>query len=170
MESFLTPVSTSYKSPGRPLENELVEVRKPLEVISKPTSKAATPAEALEILRNEPDYETLISTLRYLTKDNSDFNITSPSPLAAQLVHVIVANIVPNYWNVFQESHSGVKARKQGLSKTASDLEVLLFCLRSVTGLNAILLNLKQAIPGFETDYRRLEHPGCLKKSFAIDI
>jgi telomere length regulation protein len=143
MEGLFTPVSTSYKTPAQELEKELVEIRKPPEVISKPTSPAASPAEALEILRNEPDYEALISTLRYLRKGTSDFNITSPSPLASQLVHVLVSEIVPSYWSVLQQSHG---VRKQGLSKKTSDLKLLLLCLRSVTGLNAVLLSLKQTI------------------------
>lgn len=143
MEGLLTPVSTSYRSPSQPLEEELVEVRKPAEAISKPTSQAVTPAEALEILRNEPGYETLISTLRYLSRETSDFNIASPSALASQLVHVLVSEIVPNYWSILQESHN---VRKQGLSKKTSDMQLLLFCLRSVTGLNAVLLSLKQTI------------------------
>jgi telomere length regulation protein len=141
MEGWLTPVSTSYNGPSQEQEKDLVEIRKPPEVISH--LKAASPVEALEILRNEPDYETLISTLRYLANATSDFNITSPSAHASQLVHVLVSDIVPTFWSVLQQSDS---AQKEGLSKRTTDLELFLFCLRSVTGLNAIILSLKQAI------------------------
>jgi telomere length regulation protein len=145
MEGLLTPVSTSYKSSDQREEDFLVEVKKPQKAPSKPSFKTSTPTEALEILKNEPDHESLISTLWYLREESSDFNITSPSPLAAQLVHVLVSDIVPNYWNLLFDGKKS-NARKRAKSKSASELDLLLFCLRSVTGLNALLLSLKQLI------------------------
>lgn len=140
MEGLLT---TSYKSSDKREEKDiLVEIKKPERSLSKPFFKVSTPSEALEVLKNEPDHESLVSTLRFLKEDSSDFSITSPSPLAAQLVHVLVSDIVPNYWGLL---FSGSKSRKKGSnSKKASDIELLLSCFRSITGLNALLLNLKQ--------------------------
>jgi telomere length regulation protein len=143
MEGLLTPVSTSYKTPGQFLEKELIEGREPSGAIATYTLQAASPTEALEILRNQPDYETLISILRYLREESCGFNITSPSALASQFIHVLVSEIVPSYWSVLEESYD---EREQGLSKRTSDLNLLLFCLRSVTGLNAVVLSLKQTI------------------------
>lgn len=144
MEGLLTPVSTSYT--GKREEDALVEVKKTEKAPSRPSFKASTPAEALEILKNEPHHESLITTLRFLGEGNPDFSITSPSPIAAQLVHVLVSNIVPNYWSVLFESDKTSNGRKRAKSKKASDLELLLSCLRSVMGLNALLLSLKQLI------------------------
>jgi telomere length regulation protein len=79
--------------------------------------------------------------LKFLGKEQSDFSITSPGPIAAQLVYVLVSDTVPTYWNVLQESSRRKKAAKQ-----ESFLEILLSCLRSVTGLNAVVLSLKQHI------------------------
>jgi telomere length regulation protein len=105
---------------------------------------ASTPAEALELLKSEPDHDTLVSTLLYLTTCPG-FHIQSPSPLASQLVHVLVAEIVPNYWNVLQ---AGKKPRpaKQGSSSKLSGLQSLLSCFRSVSGINAVVLSLNRNI------------------------
>jgi telomere length regulation protein len=111
----------------------------------KPSFRSAsTPAEALELLKTEPDHDTLIVTLQYLA-DYPGFSIQSPSPLASQLVHVLVSEIVPNYWNVLQAGRK-FKPAKQGSSSRLSELDLLLSCLRSVSGLNSVLLSLKRNI------------------------
>jgi telomere length regulation protein len=104
---------------------------------------ASTPAEALELLRSEPDYNALILTLRYLV-NYPDFSIQLPSPLASQLVQVLLTDIVPSYWNILREGRK-LNAPKKGSSKL-SELELLLSCLRSVSGINGILLSLKRHI------------------------
>ena len=146
MENLLTPVSTSYKTPSS--DSHIILVRQPDRAtpVAWQSEKAGSPEEALEILRNEPDYETLVSTLHYLVAGNSKFSITQPSPLAAQLVHVLVSETVPTYWNILRTSSTTRKARREKIAREPSDSDNLLFCLRSVTGLNAILLNLKQSI------------------------
>ena len=146
MEGLLTPVSTSYKSQDKKEEVALVEVPKVSKPITKPTFQASAPEEALEILKNEPDYEALILTLRFLGKSNPDFSISSPSPVASQLVHVLVSEILPNYWDVLYVPEKISKGGKQRKKRHQPDLELLLTCLRSVTGLNAILLSLKRHI------------------------
>jgi len=148
MEGLLTPVSTSYKTNGKEKEAQdaLVEVPKPV-VPTKPSFQASSPEGALEILKNEPDRDALIATLRYLV-NSLHFDIMSPSPLAAQLVHVLVSDAVPNYWNVLQGSQKSknFKPGKSRKSRKSSDLTILLSCLQSVTGLNAVLLRVKQHI------------------------
>ncbi|KAF8863444.1 hypothetical protein BDZ45DRAFT_615754 [Acephala macrosclerotiorum] len=144
MERLLTPVSTSYRN-SEPT-NALVEVPKPVAKSIAP-SQATTPAEALEILRNEPEYATLVSTLSYLDKNEDGFDLTSPSPLAAQIVHTLVSDVVFNFWSILYEprkvkSSDGV-AKKP---KFSAELELLLSSLRSVTGINAVLLQLKQQV------------------------
>ncbi|TVY88746.1 DNA replication checkpoint protein tel2, partial [Lachnellula willkommii] len=147
MEGLLNPVSTSYKSKDKKEDAILVEVPRAPKATTKPTFQASTPEEALEILKNEPDYKALISTLRFLGKSNHDFNITSPSPVASQLVHALVAETLPNYWNVvYEPEEKNPKGGKQRKNRHLPDLQLLLACLRSVTGLNAILLSLKRHI------------------------
>ena len=85
-----------------------------------------------------------MSTLRFLS-DCAGFSILSPSPLASQLVHVLVSEIVPNYWNVLQGGKKS-KAAKPGPPSKSPELELLLSCLRSVPGINSVLLSLKRHI------------------------
>ncbi|KAK2626739.1 hypothetical protein QTJ16_003914 [Diplocarpon rosae] len=145
MEGLLAPVSTSYIKGSKTTGDALIEAPRTSAPRPKSTFQASTPAEALEILRNEPDYNTLVSTLRFLGKSTQDFDIKSPSPLAAQLVHTLVSDTVPNYWDVLHLEH-GRKKGPQKNNHTSPDFQILLSCLQSVTGLNAIVLSLKQQI------------------------
>lgn len=141
MDELLIQVSTSYKGSNPGVDHGLVEVRKPPD-IPRPTSDAASPADALKILRGEPDYETLVKTLQYLHSKSSGIDIASPSAHTSQLVHALVSDILPNYWNTLQDEEATLV---KGRSKRTSPMKLFLSCLRSVTGLNAILLSLKQA-------------------------
>lgn len=140
MEGLLTQVSTPYEGLQ---ENDLVEVRKPPDATPSRVLKLQSPSDALEVLRNEPNYEALLTTLQCLADGSSGVNITSPSAHTSQLVHTLVSEIVPSYWSILRESDSG---RKKVDAKRISDLNLLLLCLKSVTGINAIILSLKQAI------------------------
>lgn len=149
MADLFSAVRTTYthRTPDEGTESFLTEVKidKPAQKSSTNTKKPETPHQALEILKNEPEFDSLVSTLTYLKEGNSSFSITSPSPLAAQLVHVLVSETIPTYWNVLRTSEDGKKGSKKG-GRRSSNLGLLLSCLRSVTGLNAVLLNLKQFI------------------------
>lgn len=144
MEGLLTLVSTSNTSQDKKTQKSASETAREGEASRRHSSPATTPGEALEILRSSPDYESLISTLRYI-RSNDDFDITSPSPLAAQIVHILASDVVPNYWAVLSDAQNGKKANPKK-KKFRPELELLCFCFRSVTGLNAILLQLKQCI------------------------
>lgn len=140
MDSLLSPVSTAYKTSNEK-EEVLTEVVEQKQLGQTSSSKATTPTEALEILKHEPDHETLIQTLRFLKKGLPGFKITSPSPINSQLVHVLVTDILPSYWSVLSS-----ESRKNGKAKQTSELGILVACLRSVTGLKAIVLSLKRNI------------------------
>src|SRR5689334_11641259 len=96
------------------------------------------PEEALEALSHEPEYRSLISTLRYLSSTHREgaagFDIRQPSPVSAQLIQVLVSEITPNYWTVLKEDAG---------ERETSGLGLLISCLRSVGGINAILARLK---------------------------
>lgn len=62
------------------------------------------------------------------------FNIGAPGPDAARIIQILVTEIVPNYWAVIKESSS---------EGEAPDLTLLLDSLRSLAGLNAVLLRLR---------------------------
>lgn len=104
---------------------------------SPPNFKPASLGDVLETLHHEPDYDTLISALKFVTRGgpgNERFDIGAPGPEAARIIQILVTEIVPNYWAVLKESSSGGRA---------SDIALLLDCLRNLAGVNAILLRLR---------------------------
>lgn len=150
MAGLLTPVSTSYKTPNQEAEIFLAEVSTLKTSVPKNDRRStrtircpASPAEALETLRSEPDYDSLISTLSYLKSSETGFSITLPSSLSAQLVHVLVSETAPTYWNVLQTPQNSKNASKQKHLPISTGLNSLLSCLRSVMGLSAVLLALR---------------------------
>lgn len=137
MDELLRPVSrTCAKSevPEEPLLQKLQASSKgPSTLDFKPTSLQ----DNVEALNHEPDYDTLISALRFIRKGGpvgEHFNIGAPGPDAARIIQILVTEIVPNYWAVIKESCS---------EGEASDLALLLGSLRSLAGLNAVLLRLR---------------------------
>jgi telomere length regulation protein len=114
-----------------------------------------TPEDALEILKHEPDYDSLTSILTFISRHETHNlpTIKLPSPLNAQLVQVLVAEIVPNYWALLVED---VEVKMSGL-------RLLLYCLSSITGVNAILVRLRALIQEAKskasTDIKRPDIP-----------
>jgi telomere length regulation protein len=98
----------------------------------------ATAEDVLEILKHEPGYDALISALTFLSRHETDRttfpSIRLPSPLSAQLVQVLVSEITPNYWALLIEDAHQTKN---------SGLKLLLYCLSSITAVNAILVRLR---------------------------
>jgi telomere length regulation protein len=146
MEDLLTPVSTAYKKSKIVSNEPLAEVRKPVQDLSKSSLKPSTPEEALDVLRSEPDLKNLSATLSYLIHDApsiSGFQITHPSPVAAQIINILASGILPNYWAILKDTanSSGRTTSKHGLER-----KLLLSCLRSISGLNAIMARLKALI------------------------
>jgi telomere length regulation protein len=64
-----------------------------------------SPEDVLQLLRSEPDTDSLLSTLKRLTSNGLqlDFDIHSPSPVGAQIVNTIVSSIVPTFWSALEE-------------------------------------------------------------------
>lgn len=151
MDTLLSPVSTTYSKSAAQDEPLLQEVKKTSSASTVPSTAptrlqfvAESADAALGILRNEPDYETLVSVLRYLLTDKASVDVRQPTPLSAQLVQVLVTAIVPNYWTLLRdESTKGQKKR--------TDLELLLACLRSVTGLSALVVRLRALLAETKT-------------------
>lgn len=157
MEELLTPVSRTYRKDNNDVD--FLTVSQPAKPIAtpKPQFRASSPEEALETLKSQPDYETLVSVLRYLwqgAKGKQPFNILRPSPQSAQIVQVLVTEIIPNYWTVLKEDSSS--------QKKTHDLDLLLGCLLSVTGLNAALTFLRALLQEAKKD------PRALKQSHAV--
>lgn len=153
MDELLTPASI-IRTARRDSGADLVQASSSQQHSGSSAQKAATPRpqpgrppaspeDALETLRREPDYDSLISVLRFLsrhgTQDLAFPSIKLPSPLSAQLVQVLVSDIVPNYWALLIEDAGAGDAKHSGL-------KLLLYCLSSVAGINAILVRLRALI------------------------
>ncbi|KAK9413047.1 putative Telomere length regulation protein-domain-containing protein [Seiridium unicorne] len=157
MEDLLTPVSRVYRKIDHDAELLPVSVSAKPIVSPQPKFKSTSPDEALEVLKGQPDHEQLISVLKYLrhgSRGNHAFNVLRPSPQAAQIVHVLVTDIVPNYWTLLRDD--------SGDQSENSDSKLLLDSLGSVTGVNALLASLKTLLQQAKTD------PNGLKQSHYV--
>ncbi|KAK3501148.1 telomere length regulation protein-domain-containing protein [Neurospora crassa] len=140
MNGLLTPISTSRLSanPNEPLLQEVGLKKETVKPNQSPGQRPLnSPEEALEVLRHEPNYDQLVATLRFLSHEDlaaSTFSIKELSPMTAKLVQVLVSEIVPNYWTLLNEDSHKTKSSALGL---------LLACLRSLTGVNAIIVRLR---------------------------
>lgn len=146
MDDLLTPVSTTYLRP-RTKNDELLLVE------SRPAAKTpqvAAPAhiwsadDALSMLKSQPDYDSLATTLRFLAGATDDFNLHVPSPKSAAIIHTLVSETVPNYWTLLLEGSS--QDESSNVTNRPRDAERLLQCLRSVAGVNAIVGQIKANI------------------------
>ncbi|KAF3016188.1 telomere binding protein [Neopestalotiopsis sp. 37M] len=154
MEELLRPVGqVSRKS------EDLLTISEPVKVtrISKSDFKGTSSEEALETLKHQPSYDELISVLGYLRQGwqgNHVFNVHQPSPEAAQIIHILVTEIVPNYWEVIKEST--VKEHKN------PDLKLMLDCLLSVTGINAVAAFIRALIQQAKNDPKGVEQSNAI--------
>jgi telomere length regulation protein len=130
MDELLVVRTTKKRADGPSPRPLIAEVSQPDAVNSS--------SEVLNLLRGEPDLQTVHQCLECLTRGSADgdsFDIRFPSPLAAQITHALTSNIIPNYWAPLQKDTSS-KSTKQLLKKV----------LRTVSGLGAILAQLKSFI------------------------
>ncbi|KAK0670386.1 telomere length regulation protein-domain-containing protein [Cercophora samala] len=157
MDDFLTPVSTvriTNKKESEPPQSPVSSQQKSPSTASR-KSTPTSPEDALELLKQQPSYDELIACLRFLSKHHSENDIPTiklPSPISAQLVQVLVSEIVTNHWVLLKED--------AGDSKN-SGFKLLLYCLSSITGINAILVRLRALIQEYKAES---EGPGKLKR------
>lgn len=163
MDELLTPVSTTRRKDAPALFQEVsstpTAIKKP--VASAPVAAGTVPKsaeQALEILRHEPGYDELITTLRLLKQgrfQHETFNISSPSPMGAQIVHILVTDIAPNYWPLLQED----AGHQTGSGRKTTDLQLFLDCVRSLPGINAVLLRLRALTQEAKSEKKDVKRP-----------
>ncbi|KAI1098692.1 telomere length regulation protein-domain-containing protein [Jackrogersella minutella] len=151
MEQLLTPVSQTYRKSNQ--YEELLEISKPAGSVSATKSefRGSSPEEALETLKSQPGYDTLLAALEYLQKGlqgRHSFDIRRPTPQSAQIVHVLVTEIVPNYWTVLRDASTG---------QNKGDVRLLISCLQSITGINAVLAYLRALLKEAKSDSKSLK-------------
>ncbi|RBA16455.1 hypothetical protein FPRO05_11790 [Fusarium proliferatum] len=153
MDDLLTPVSTTYLKPRNEPEPLFTEV-KPASTAStqkKPPSISdkSTADEIIDALKSQPDYDTLISILNFLNNlksASSNFSFSTPSPKSASIIHLLVSEIASNYWTLLLEGD--IEDDTKGKTELPRDADLFLGCLRSLTGLNAVITQLRVLIQG----------------------
>lgn len=146
MEDLLTPLTTVITRKENLSEQHLIEVGHVQQSAALKHGAIDSKEEALKALQSKPDLDLLIRVLQFLnasTANNDDFNIKAPGPAAAQLIFVLVSEIVPDYWALLTgPSH-------------AKEQHLLLRCLKSVSGIGAIIAHLRlclDAVTGQKPD------------------
>lgn len=132
MDGLLTPVSTTYlrSRSDEPAEAHLIPVKQVSSSQPRDTTISSVD-DALDALRSQPDYDGLITILKFFTSNtNSDgFSINTPGPKSAAVVQLLVTEIAPNYWAL--------------LTAETEDRDRFIACLRSLTGINALLSHIR---------------------------
>jgi telomere length regulation protein len=98
------------------------------------TAKLHIPEDVLDILKSKPGLEDLIRCMKWISTNGNGFDIRSPGPHAAQIIHVIVNETVPNYWHIWRSTDSSDYDKPRKLLKR---------CLTSVAGLGAVVMQLR---------------------------
>jgi len=153
MDEFMTAVSTTYREKDKP---PMVEERSPKHQVKATIN---SPEDALQVLREEPDYTSLTAALRFLargvSRKSNTFNVAVPSPIGAQIVRALANDIASNYWTLLKEDGSHRSRQGKGLS----GLQAFIQCLRSITGLNAVLLRLRGLSSEAKSEKKEVKRP-----------
>ncbi|KAI9840246.1 MAG: telomere binding protein [Sclerophora amabilis] len=142
MEDLLTPLKTISVTDQRETAHPRDQTKIGPVSNSRPNAKVSTPEEALQILRSKSSLDEISCALRYLDPKagvNGGFNIHTPSPLAAQLANVLVGTVIPDFWNVLKTERPQSAKKKANTKSRSPAATALLSCLRSVTGLGALI-------------------------------
>ena len=106
------------------------------------TPPPTTPESALNSLSSQPSPSSLYQTLLYLYKttsvrQESGFNVLVPSAKAAQIIFVLVNDVLPSFWPVLGNATNSEEKRAR---------RHLIRVLRSSSGFGALLAKLKADI------------------------
>ncbi|KAK4499553.1 hypothetical protein PRZ48_010069 [Zasmidium cellare] len=145
MADFMTAVKTVHKTAEKTEDSSLTAIssqpvqdeksapkaRAGVDDVEKtPFASVATPEDALQYLRSQPDADGLIKVLHRLNKRHGfsdDFDLRAPGPLQAQIINALVAAILPAFWPVVEQN----------------DKSLLVSCLRTAAGANALVARAK---------------------------
>ena len=148
MEPLLTPVKTSTNAAG--YDTELI-----VAVNSDHKKRNVTAYETIDdavlVLKSKPSLETLQSTLGWLeshsAKDDAS-NIKVPNSKSAQVLYVLIHEIVPSYWSVLYD------AQRSSHSKVRKSL---VRCLSTINGISTIANRLSLLLKDHEAQPRPLK-------------
>jgi telomere length regulation protein len=170
MDGLLTPVSTTYRASKveEPFLTPVSQASLTPQVTKDRklgSGQVTSLDDAIQVLKSQPEYGELIATLRFLTgtDKNGQPGKTKlvPDPKSAALVQLLVTDIATNYWPLLAEgSIEGGSSTESG--SLSSDASLFVQCLRSITGLNALVVQIKaftQEIKSQSKDNRRPDLP-----------
>lgn len=102
----------------------------PADISTHPQSLAASPEDALLLLRSQPDTEVLIHTVKQLLSPNGftmTFSISIPGPLQAQIIATLLNVVLPTFW----------------AASDKQDKALLSHCFFSIAGINAVVAKIR---------------------------
>lgn len=97
-----------------------------LSIVSSPAELAiSSHDDVLRVLQNEPDIDTLLTTIRWLnsTAGQQALDLRLPGPAQARIIHHLVDSILPSCWQALD----------------ASGQKALAECLTSIAGMKALV-------------------------------
>ena len=140
MGELLVPPKTT-KAQSDPRGNVEYYPSDPEQELFKSGHGEITSAEnALEILRCRPQQEDLCVVLKWLHPHNSGstgFDIHSQTLQASQIIHTLINDVLPDYWDVFWREHTEVNRRTR---------DTIILILSNVSGLSILNSRLKALI------------------------
>lgn len=99
-----------------------------------------SPAQALDVLKSHPSRDALFNVLQWLQRSKSSqmsFDINGQTPQAAQIIHALVNDVLPNHWSNIREG-TGKNARKLR--------DLVMFSLSNVAGISSIVTRMRSLI------------------------
>lgn len=106
----------------------------------------ATPEDALAVLKSSPTRSTVTKTLNFLDPAKASeggFDITLPDPISAQILHALVGTTIPDQWDSVSVEKKSHRASQGSIRRPKG---ALLRCLSSVSGIGALLAQLRTLI------------------------
>lgn len=162
MEALLSPLKTTVISDNHHTEPHLIPVDAEQRNKSVQNLVLQSPEDALEVLKSKPDSNSLTRVLRWLDPSAVDIehiNIKIPGPKAAQIIFVLVAEIVPDYWRFLTGKTTSIQFKQKKL---------LLRCLRTISGIGAITARLRFFLD-LEDDPQRKGQPSVISRSQGLE-
>ncbi|KAL8958358.1 MAG: hypothetical protein Q9193_004567, partial [Seirophora villosa] len=96
--------------------------------------------QALDILKSHPNPDVLLRALQWISGDSLEkpgVEINTQTAQASRLCHVLVNEIIPNYWSQLCDKKSRT---------SRSTIDMMMLILSSVSGLSAIALRMRLLI------------------------
>lgn len=153
MGDFLTAVKTT-RHDQVVSNSSLDEKQTAKELVTEAKTHAdcdpASPEYVLGVLKSNPSHDQLYDVLHILdpanrNRENKTFDIRSASPITAQILQILVSTTIPDHWKSLEADSSKRGAHEQS-TKLQKIRAALLRCLCSITGISAIVTQLRTLI------------------------